>query len=215
MIASFGGWGGWAALTALGTVGAVVVAVGLQWWLTQKEHDRQPTLTLSFDSHKLTNETSLAGTTLPYLRLAVANAEGKDTARDVEVLVISIDEYAVRAAGSGGRNVWLANPALAWANSVDPVPRMSIPPGATRYVDVGRWVQAPMVAQQELRLSIVPDLKHSDRHQLPPGDWRLRLAVTVRNADATFWDVEVSWGSTATAGIAQMTNLTADVRSAA
>src|SRR3954451_8496586 len=41
--------------------------------------------------------------------------------------------------GGGGVKRWLVNPALAWPNSLDPIPRMTIPPGATRYVDLGAW----------------------------------------------------------------------------
>ena len=86
MIAAFGTWGGWVALTAIGTVGAVIVAVGLQAWVGWKEGHRRPKLTLDFDSHMRANETDQHGSTLPYLRLAVTNAKGKETARDVEIL---------------------------------------------------------------------------------------------------------------------------------
>jgi hypothetical protein len=105
VIAAFGTWGGWAALTAIGTVGAVIVAVGLQWWLGKKERDRRPSLKLEFDSHMRADEADQHGNKLPYLRLAVTNAEGKETARDVEILIVSIDEYATTQVGSGGRTI--------------------------------------------------------------------------------------------------------------
>ncbi|MGH3142239.1 MAG: hypothetical protein ACRDO9_03805, partial [Gaiellales bacterium] len=141
---------------------------------------------------------------------AVTNAEGKDTAREVEILVVDIEEYAVNQVGSGGRQVWLANPALAWANSIDPLPRMSVPPGATRYVDIGCWVQEARVAQVNLRLSVVPT-PNSNRHLLPPSGWRLRLAATMRNGDATYWDARVSFESTTSQGFASLAKLKAEV----
>lgn len=214
MIAAFGTWGGWAALTAIGTVGAVIVAVGLQAWLSKKERDRRPKLTLAFDSHMRADEADQHGNTLPYLRLAVTNAERKETARDVEILILGIEEYATSQAGSGGRQIWLANAALAWANSVDPLPRMSIPPGATRYLDIGCWIQLQIVAELNLRLSIVPQ-PHDDRHFLPPSGWRLRLAATTSNGDATYWDVKVSFQDTLSQGIATLANLQAKVNSVA
>jgi hypothetical protein len=210
MIAAFATWDAWPALTAIGTVGAVIVAVGLQCWLSWRERRGRPKLTLEFDRHMRADETDQQGNTLPYLRLAVTNAEGKDTARDVEILVVSIEEYAITQVGGGKRQIWLANPALAWANSVDPVPRMSIPPGATRYVDVGCWVQVEMVAEVNLRLSVVPP-PNSNRHLLRPGGWRLRLAATMWKGDASHWDAEVSFESTVSPGIASPRNLKATV----
>lgn len=209
MLAAFGTWGGWAALTAIGTVGAVVAAVGLQAWLHHKQRVSRPSLTLHFDSNMQTSETNPAtGALLPYLRMAVTNAQGKDTAADVEILILEVQEFAISPAGSGGRRVWLANRALGWANSLDPVPRMTIPPGATRYVDVGRWVQqTPM----SVVLCVVPE-PGSNRHVLDPGGWRLRLAATIRNGDATFWEAEVSYGETVQQGPATPTRVTATVK---
>lgn len=211
MLASFGSWGGWAALTAIGTVGAVVVAVGLQWWLDRRAKELRPDLSLAFDDHFLSEEQNLAGATVPYLRLAVKNAAGKHTAEDVEVLIERITEYAVSPIGSGGRVVWLANPALGWANSVDPRPRMSIPPGATRYVDVACW--PPMPPPLEAWLCVVPT-PGSGRHQLPLGGWCIRLAVTLRNADASFWEAHVSFEEQVSAGIASPIAVKATVAAA-
>ena len=126
-------------------------------------------------------------------------------------MIASIDEYPTGPVGSGGRHVWLANPALGWANSVSRLPRMSIPPGATRYVDIGCWVQVQIVAEVNLRLSVVPQ-PNSNRHLLPPSGWRLRLAATMRNGDATYWDAEISFESTVSQGIANLANLKATIR---
>lgn len=212
MLAAVGTWGVWAVLTAVGTVGAVMVAVGLQAWLDWKQRTSRPELTLHFDAHMKTQETNPAtGAQMDYLRLAVSNAEGKDTAEDVEVLVVEIQELATSPAGSGGRRVWLANPALGWANSLDPLPRMTIPPGTTRYVDVGRWLQLESpVAELSFVLSVVPE-PGSNRHILTPGRWRIRLAATIRNGDATFWDAEISYEETTAVGLVHLVGADATV----
>jgi hypothetical protein len=137
-------------------------------------------------------------------------------AREVEILVLEINEFAISPAGSGGRGIWLANPALGWTHAFDSevryqLPRQSIPPGATRYVDVGRWFQledAP--ADLSFVLSVIPE-PVSGRHVLSSGGWRLRLAVTAQNADATFWDAEISYGVTFAAGLSQLVESKATV----
>lgn len=146
MLGAFGTWGGWAFLTAVGTFGAVVVAVGLQWWLGHREKASRPQLTLRFDEHRYVQETNPYDNLVPYLRLAVTNAAGKRTAEHVEVLIERIEEYAVSSIGSGGRIVWLANPALGWANSLDSMRRacQSLPVRpATSMLAAGPIVKAP------------------------------------------------------------------------
>ena len=207
VIAAFGTWGGWAALTAVGTVGAVVVAVGLQWWLSDQAKKHRPQLALAFDKHARATEVNQAGASLPYLRLAVTNAAGKETARDVEVLLLDIEERAKSPAGSGGRRIWLANPAMGWANSLAPLPQMSIPRGATRYLDICRWAQLTDIPHRSsLLLCVVPE-PGTNRHVLGPGAWALRLSVTLRNGDASFWEVVVSYEDQATAGLFDPKNI--------
>lgn len=178
MLAAFGTWGGWAALTAIGTVGAVLVAVGQQWWSHRKERSARPRLTLQFDAHKRANEVGPDGTLIPYLRMAVTNAPGKETAADVEILILDVQEFGTGPVGSGGRQVWLANPALGWANSLDPVPRMTIPPGATRYVDVGRWLHDIPLS---FVLRVVPE---PGKRQAHPHSGRLARSA---GRDGTEW----------------------------
>jgi hypothetical protein len=84
---------------------------------------------------------------------------------------------------------------------------LSIPPGATRYLDVGCWLQTTPLG---LTLQVVPP-PGSNRHILNPGGWRFRLAVTIRNGDATFWDAEISFRESVTAGVAAPVDVTAKV----
>jgi hypothetical protein len=208
MVAAFGTSGGWAALTAIGTVGAVIVAVGLQLWLNYREKSRRPKLTLAFDSHQKVDEQNPAGATIPYLRVAVTNDRERNTAEDVELLVLDVQEYATSSVGSGGRNVWLANPALGWTNSLHAAPTMTIPPGATRYADVGCWIG---VVPLEFHLMVVPT-PGNRRHVLDAGGWRIRLAATIRNGDVTFWELNVSFEEKVQQGVSEPGNVETGVR---
>jgi hypothetical protein len=187
-------------LTAVGTVLAVVVAVFLQAWITWRTHRRQPKLTLARDDYAYSKEANKERALIPYLRLAVTNASGKHAAEAVEVLVLRIDGGP---RGSGGVNRWLVNPALGWPNSLDPLPRMTIPPGTTRYIDVGYWSQSGQdggLPRWLLELAVQPR-PYSDRHILEPGEYVIELAVAARNADATKWRLGVAFEAQADSGL--------------
>jgi hypothetical protein len=191
-------------LIAVGTIGAVLTALGLQWWGSFREKRRRPVLSLSFDEHKFQDEKNAAGATVPYLRMALTNAQGKDAARDVQVLVTRVSEVA-----GGGVQRWLVNPALGWPNSLNPVPIMTIPAGATRYVDIGCWMQGSM-APLDLTLAVVPT-PNSDRHRLPPGKHQIYLSVIAANADARSWVATVAFGDEWSHGLAHVRDLEASV----
>jgi hypothetical protein len=88
---------------------------------------------------------------------------------------------------------------------------MTIPPGATRYADVGCWVsRIPL----EFHLMVVPT-PGNRRHILNPSGWRVRLAATVRNGDVTFWDLTVSFEEAVQQGLADPVNVKAEVQSIA
>ncbi len=78
-------------------------------------------------------------------------------------------------------------------------------------MDVGRWLQlADANANLSFVLSVIPE-PATLRHVLQPGGWRLRLSATMQNGDATFWDAKISYGSTISAGIAQLIDVKATV----
>jgi hypothetical protein len=163
-------------LTAVGTLLAVAAAVGVQlviWW---RAWHRRPSLTLEFDRHAFTHEANKTGDDIPFLRLAVTNAKGKEAATDVEVLVLEVNEKP----NSGAVIRWLVNPALGWPNSLDPFPRMTIPPGATRYVDVGWWIGGIPLT---FVLGVTPT-PYSERHRLTAGRYAGFGAVQL-HADLT------------------------------
>ena len=115
-------------------------------------------------------------------------------------------------AGASGSRIRLSE----WTHAFDSelryqLPRTSIPPGATRYVDVGRWLRlADASADLSFVLSVIPE-PATLRHVLPPGGWRLRLSATLQNGDATFWDAKISYGFMFSAGIAQLIDVKATV----
>jgi hypothetical protein len=185
-------------LTAAGTIGAVIVAVGLQAWISFQSARHRPRLTLSLDQHHFTTERQRNGKPIPYLRAAVSNERGRAAAQEVEVLVESVIEVS-----GGGVRRWLVNPALSWPNSLDQLPRMTITPGSTRYVDVGFWLapgaavkigDGPTHHAAELTfiLSVNP-VPHSGRHLLTPARYEIVLAAAARNADASRWMLKLAF----------------------
>jgi hypothetical protein len=181
-------------LTAIGTVLAVVVALGLQGWITWREHRRRPKVSLSFDRFAYAWEGH--DPQIRYLRLAVTNADGKHAADDVEVLVLKIDGGPV---GSGIVDRWFANSALRWPNlRKHDLPRVTVPPGASRYVDLGAWAPSPVAQDHRFLFELALDMKPlSEAHILEPGTYDIELAVGPRNADSTRWNVHLSFGNAA------------------
>jgi hypothetical protein len=192
--------------TAIGTLLAVVVALGLQFWLSWQANKKRPEIALAFDHHARADEIDVnTGASVPFLRLAVSNAPGKDTAHRVEVIVLGI-----KATGGSGVMTWLANPALAWANSLNPEPVVELPSGVTRYVDVGQWVQLTPLT---LVLSLQPQ-PGSQRHYLTPGSYEIELAVTADNGEASTWIASVSFLENVQSGLSSPVNVQASVRAA-
>lgn len=82
-------------------------------------------------------------------------------------------------------------------------------PLATWTWDAG-FKLADLAADLSFVVSVIPE-PATFRHVLPSGGWRLRLAATIQNGDATFWDARVSYGVTFSAGIAQLIDAKATV----
>jgi hypothetical protein len=144
-----------------------------------------PKLMLAFDEHYFIHESASDGSGIPYLRLAISNGLGRHAAADVKILVLRVDEV-----GGGGVKRWLVNPALSWAHSIPPSSRLTVPAGATRYIDLGFWPDRSRPIK--LWLGVVPQ-PNTDRHWLPPGRYEIELAATMTNGDASGWLAEVSF----------------------
>ena len=185
--------GGWDIAAACGTIGATVAAVGSVGWYEWRRSRRHPRLTACFDRYRVTDEgTEYSTAGQKWLRLAVTNAHGRDTASNVSAFVVECREMSVGSV-SGGVIRWLANPALGWANGLTAAgTTMSIPPGVTRYVDVGTW--GVHEGAMRLYLQVRPQPK-SMRHVLPPGQHRITIEITPENGEPSEWEVDVSWES--------------------
>ena len=122
-------------LTAVGTVLAVVVVLGTYFAVWLRERRRRPSLTVAYDpNHSELEHSPEFGYGTPFIRLRVGNARGTFAARDVQLLV----EECVRLRhGEPAYPIYLGNPPPAWTNAIGDQTRMTIPPGADRYVDLG------------------------------------------------------------------------------
>jgi len=128
--------------------------------------------------------------------------------------VTAVVEVSVQGRSeSGGRRIWLVNPVLGWANSLDAPGRTDIPPGATRYADVGRWVRRGRPTL-EFVLSVLPE-PGSRRHVLESGAWDIHVTAVAENAEASNWRIRLSFSENPTkeANVA-LRDLHADVRPA-
>lgn len=187
--------------SAVGTLSAVLVALYVQVF---REWRRRPKLGLApfsaADSDgvilRLKDEISA------WIRLQVHNEPGRRTAEDVEVIVVSIarddngerpppDEPPVDLGLLAGRT-------LKWAD--DASSRSTIPPGMYRRIDIAHAsstaddvVASGLDEPSEFWLTIHPPPQQSTRDRLPPGTYRLVLAITARDTPTTFETIRIAF----------------------
>jgi hypothetical protein len=135
----------WAAVVAaLGTLAAVLIALYRDTWRAAR---RRPRLTVSFASENPERYIHIYRDDqgyLPGFRLNVANAKGRDTAHDVEVLV-SFWSLRHPPPELGQASEWdqrLENRPLVWANEYETgelITRVAIPPGVSRQLEFVRF----------------------------------------------------------------------------
>lgn len=150
-----------------------------------------------------------------FVDMRVDNAPGKDTARNVELLVIDVEHYPLAsiAVPRGWTSVERVGQALEWFGGTR---RINIPPGLTRDITVATVRgQAHMPDHAQASLDVAPfarvpipggerDLiltaSHSLRSHLKnaPEDTknapaRVRLALVADNSDAAYRTLEIGW----------------------
>ena len=190
-------------LQTIATFSAVFVALWVQWIRVVR---RRPRLSLSFDSSEGSPNyspiylASWPDTSKPreryqalWLRCSVSNAKNKDTATDVEVLVTRV----LRPFGDSRRGVTPSRP-LRWSDIL--AGHISLPPGVTRYVDLG-WIRAPTQKPPKLvmALELEPpaqgdprDDRQDPRRQFGAGCSKFEVAVTAANIKAArFYTIEM------------------------
>jgi hypothetical protein len=157
---------------------------------------RRPRLNLALDASggDAVVVGTAGGTESAYVRLRVTNASGKDTADDVQVLVVE------RRLLDGSETTPIALP-LIWSGSYPPATAAPVHPGAERYLDLlhvdwpGRdelEIAERWTGSEDAFIEVMP--KPAGRQdRLVAGEYTLRLQLLARNADATWYEVVVHW----------------------
>jgi len=139
----------------------------------------------------MTDVGTTGGTKSHWLRLRVENAKGKRSADDVEVLVVDV------RARAQGRGQTFGGAAVVWSNmnvGGEYVTRLTLPPGVPRYVDLLALVeprpQTPAETPAKAQLQVWP-APADGRHELGVATYDIVLAVSARDSNAAFYEVQV------------------------
>ena len=184
----------WATVAvAIGTVGTVVYALFRDLIVTPR---RRPKLELRFD--RSGNDQVVVGSEggfdAAYVRLRVANREGRDTADEVVVMVNDLRGVE----DSETRPIGLP---LTWSGSSPPLTVASVHPGSERHIDL---LHVDWPAEDELEIArkwseAVPvqlDLTPKPaggRAVLESGAYEISVEVRARNADAIRYAIPFEW----------------------
>lgn len=185
-------------VSAFGPFAAAAAAIGIAVWAVRREHGRHPVLSVKFDASTddyLPNN-KVPGKGAHYVRARVANANGKDTAHGVEILLKSIRN------ADTGEPVSPGGYAFRWSNVAPddhdrPRTQLNIAAGIERHFDIlamdrpytsDRYADkvvaesgttGPGIAE----IQIFPE--PADRsHRLREGNYEFVLAVSSDNTDA-------------------------------
>jgi hypothetical protein len=197
-------------LQAFGTLAAVIVALGIAIANARRDRRRRPALSLTCNQASPLDFMMGVGIGMDmgrerqghWMRLRVANAWGKRSADDVEVLVINV--RGISPADGVLLTPLLGVLPLKWSRILDaegrPLTRTTIPPGVERHVDLLRILEPdPGLGPVEAgKVSAVAALQVSPapsdrRHWLLGGTYGILLAVTARDTDATYYGLTVTY----------------------
>jgi hypothetical protein len=188
------------AVGVVATVATVAIALFLQWWLVRR---RRPVLGLDLSQKPIDED--LAPLDFEdrmefWLRVKVLASPKKDTAHNVEVLLLKVTRPP--HAESPGL---VPTRQLAWADT--PTERPAIPAGTWRRVDVLKLVAPRNTADP---LTLVPALKEYDEdrassrsrrysgeryHLNDEGNYEFVLALTADEAESSWWRLTFSYTS--------------------
>ncbi len=214
--------GAWAtAVAAVGTLAAVAIALYRDSWRAAR---RRPHLDLSFaEPRRASSPAGFSGGIQGYLspvRLRVTNAPGRDTARDVEVL---LSAWWDGKQPSGRWYQTLDNRPLPWADEYETgldITRATLAPGVGRQMEFLRFgrphdvqrVLAGKVRAKDFITPVTPgEYSYASRWAFfvaPPFDgttahtleshlrYRVRLLVTARDVDAVAYDAVLEVAAT-------------------
>jgi hypothetical protein len=134
-----------------------------------------------------------------YVRLRVANGEGKDTADDVVVMVTEVRRLE-DSEGAIDQTKPIGLP-LTWSGSTPPLTVASVHPGSERHIDLlhvdwpardeidiaRKWSETAPV-----QLDLTPK-PAGGQEILDSGTYEISVEVRARNADAIRYAIQVSW----------------------
>ena len=126
-----------------------------------------------------------------YLRIGVANEQGRTVAQDVEVLIGRVTEVPRDSTLPVRRIIDISTPALTWTHSDSP--RQTIGARVTRYVDLGvEYEEGPanLVGYFGLKFDPPPA---DERHLLVTGTYDIVLVLSSRDTNALFYKVRLAF----------------------
>jgi hypothetical protein len=179
-VAAIGTW-----VAALAAVLAVVLALQLR---VRRERRTRPFPTMSFENEPSSAEwaaVSRTGARSLWLRFSVENPPGRNTAREVRVLITHVEAPRERVElVPGGR--------LLWTDLREPT--SDLPAGISRMVDIATIQLPDKEEATTLRLGV--QMAPGDpRNVLEPGSYGLELAVTAQDVDAVFYHTSLTFES--------------------
>jgi hypothetical protein len=135
-----------------------------------------------------------------WVRLRVANAIGRRTAQDVEILFL--DLISNDPADAIVRTMPVSGRAFRWTHHEHPdgkpVTKLDIAPGASRHFDLLRLAEPSLVPANPGRtgahvgLLLFPPTDPL-RYALQAGKYQALIVITARDTDATYYSVEVEF----------------------
>lgn len=200
---------------AFGPFVAAATALWIAFRATRRERSRRPKLTVHFDASGredfVIGARDSEGRERHWVRLRVANAIGKRTAENVEILFL--DLRSNNPADAIVRTMPVSGRAFRWTHhdhpDGKPVTKMDIAPGASRHFDLLRLAEpfvGPVNPGQTGALVGLLLYPPTDplRYALAAGKYQALIVITARDTDATYYSIEVEfdglWWSAADVG---------------
>jgi hypothetical protein len=195
------------------TLAAVFVALGIAVTGWIRERVRKPKLSLHFRPDPKAPWLDLQALSRPpsaWVRVRISNAHGKHSAHDVEVLVT---HFRRPSASPEDAQPSLDIRPLRWSQAADPhgnpMTRVTIPPGVTRYCDLlagfeparDAWDQSEEEIERDIRageyltsaaLQVFPE-PTDGRHRIRDASYELEVAVCARDVDASFYNTTITF----------------------
>jgi len=184
--------------TAAGALASAAAAVAAVYVGVLRVHRRRPQLRVSealprhvAGGRRLNKEQVEE---IAWVRLSLSAEPNKDTAEDVEVMILRTREVEARDGHPPSQHdPGLEGMMLHWSSTPDTT-RAHIPAGGERFVDLAKVPRKLCAPEGAGMLAIrVAEQPKDDRHYLDWGVTEIDLAVTARNMDARRYRVTIGY----------------------